>query len=575
MRRLLSFGRKLLLGGAPLLLVSGCTGTGRAAHHPSELRPAATSGAAPFRLSEEAAARGLRFRHSYGSKSPLTIVEGMGSGCAFLDFDNDGNLDIFLVNAGQDFNRPQQQPGCALFRNQGGGRYVEVTSGSGIDYDRYGMGCCVGDYDGDGRDDLFVTGFGGCRLYRNLGAGKFADVTGAAGIVSPPGFWGTGCSFVDVNRDGRLDLYVASYVRYDPKVPYCKSGNVMSGCSPNQYRTQANQLYLNLGSGRFAERAKSLGAQDVTGAGLGVLTSDFDDDGRTDILIANDGTPNALLHNLGGTFKDVADAAGVAFAGSGKMRAGMGVDAADYDGDGQLDFIITNYQYEPNSLYRNEGGMLFSEMSQPTGIGPASMPRLKFGVAFVDLDRDGKQDLYSGSGHVLDNVAEFEKGATFEQLDQVFQHAGERFQEIPAGTAFPATPSVTRGVAVGDVDNDGAPDILTNNLGRPVRLLMNQPTNSNHWLGLELRGAGGNARAIGARVVLNGPAGTQVREVRSGGSYLSNSDFRLLFGLGPTATASDLTLTIRWPSGKSSTVKPSALDRYLKVEETTAKGGDR
>jgi hypothetical protein len=564
-----------LLIGAPLLLAAGCGGAGSTARLPAAPAKAVSSAEAPFRLVEEAEARGVRFKHEQGSKSPLTIVEGMGSGCAFLDFDDDGNLDLFLVNAGQDFNLPRQKPGSALFRNQGGGRFVDATPGSGITFDRYGMGCCVGDYDGDGRDDLFVTGFGGCRLYRNLGGGKFADVTAAAGIVTPPGFWGTGCAFADVNKDGRLDLYVASYVRYDPKIPYCKSGNVMSGCSPNQYRTQPNQLYLNLGSGRFAEKAKALGVEDATGAGLGVLTSDFDDDGRTDIFVANDGTPNSLLHNRGGTFKDVADAAGVAFAASGRMLAGMGVDAADYDGDGRLDFIITNYQYEPNSLYRNEGGMHFTDESQTTGLGPLSMPRLKFGVAFVDLDRDGRQDLYCGSGHVLDNVAEFEKGATFEQLDQVFRNVDGRFQEVPAGAAFPASASVTRGVAVGDVDNDGAPDILTNNLGRPVRLLMSQPANANHWLGVELRGAGGNARGIGARVTLETPAGKQVREVRSGGSYLSNSDFRLLFGLGSAADGAGLTLTVRWPSGKTSTVKPTAVDRYLKVEETPAKGGDR
>ena len=570
--------KPLLLSGflataAPLLVSGGCSGTGRTPG--SAGKPAAASAAVPFRLVEEAEARGLTFKHRYGSRKPLTIVEGMGGGCAFLDFDNDGNLDLFLVDGGQDFQLSRQQPGCALYHNEGGGRFTDVTANSGIDFDQYGMGCCVGDYDGDGQDDLFVTGFRGCRLYRNRGGGRFTDVTRAAGIVTPPGFWGTGCAFTDVNGDGRLDLYVANYVRYDQKLPYCKSGTVMSGCSPNQYRTQPNQLYMNLGSGRFAERAKSLGAADGSGAGLGVLPADFDDDGRVDLLIANDGTPNALLHNTGGAFKDVADAAGVALSASGVMRAGMGVDAADYDGDGRLDFIITNYQYEPNSLYRNEGELRFTDESQSTGLGPATMPRLKFGVAFVDLDRDGRLDLYSGSGHVLDNVAEFEKGATFEQLDQVFHNEGGRVRELPAGTAFPATASVTRGIAVGDVDHDGAPDLLINNLGRPARLLLTRSTNSPHWLGVALRGAGGNGRAIGARVVLKTPAGSQMREVRSGGSYLSSSDFRLLFGLGTTVDAGELTLTVRWPSGKSTTVKPAAIDRYLQVEEIPTKGGTR
>jgi hypothetical protein len=538
--------------------------------------PRAASEGTPFALREEAAKRGLSFHHTYGDKAPITIVEGMGSGCALFDFDQDGDLDAFLVNAGQDHSKALQASASRLYRNDGHGRFEDVTPASGIRFEGYGMGCCVGDYDADGRDDLFVSGFGGCRLYRNFGHGKFQDVTKKVGLQFPRGFWGTGCAFLDINQDTCLDLYVASYVRYDPKVPYCQSGGVTTACSPNQYGTQANLLFVNLGNGHFAECAKSLGADDPDGAGLGVLTADFNADGKTDLFIANDGTPNVLLQNAGGKFRNVADRAGVAFAGSGVMRAGMGVDAADYDGDGRCDFAISNYQFEPISLYRNEGAMLFTDAAQQSGMGSASAPRLKFGLAFVDLDRDGLPDLYSGAGHVQDNISEVEKGTTFEQLDQVFENMGKgQLREVPAGDALPLTPSVTRGVAVGDVNNDGSPDLLTNNLGRPARLLVNQQKDANRWLGLDLRGKGGNFRALGARIEVKTPLGRQLREVRSGGSYLSQSDFRQLFGLGSVHSAADVRVLIHWPNGQSQSIQPMALNQYLKVTQAVALGNSR
>jgi hypothetical protein len=561
------FGRRVTVAAVlpALLLCAGCR------HTASPLPPAGATQAPPppFRLVDVAAARGLNFRHHYGARVPITIVETMGSGCAFFDYDNDGNQDIFLVNAGDDFQKPRQTPGSRLYHNNGDGTFTDVTAKSGIVVDGYAMGCCVGDYDNDGYEDLFVTGYGRNWLFHNRGDGTFEDVTAKAGILRRPGAWGMGCAFVDVNRDGHLDLYVANYVRYNPKIPLCMSANVQHGCTPNQYATQPNELYINRGDGTFREQAVALGADDPNGAGLGVVVSDFDEDGWPDIFIANDGTPNALLHNEHGRFRNLGQQAGVAYSDEGTMRAGMGTDAGDYDNDGHIDLVITNFQHEPNALYHNRTHLEFDDVSYLSGIGTPSLNHLKFGVVFADLDGDGKLDLYVGNGHVYENVAKFDDTATFEQTDQIFlNQGGGRFVEIlPASGAFPATPSVTRGIAAGDFNNDGATDLLINSLGRPVRLLENHPTRPGHWVGLKLRGTRSNRSAIGARVELRGPAGLQVREVRSGGSYLSQSDLRVLFHLGMADDPGPFSLRIRWPSGTIQDLTSPPMDRYVTITE--------
>lgn len=539
----------------------------------------------PFRLVEVSAARGLNFTHECSPRSPLTIVETMGSGCAFYDFDNDGWQDILLVNAGQDFKLPRQKPGTKLFRNTGDGNFVDVTEPSGLAaIDGYAMGCCIGDYDNDGYDDLFVSGFGRNWLFRNeafrhsgaqaLGESRpehplFRDVTKSAGILQRPGAWGIGCAFVDIDRDGWLDLYVGNYIRYDPKIPFCLTANVWHGCTPNQYSTQASELYLNQRNGKFVERAAALGADDAAGASLGVLTCDFDNDGWMDIFIANDGTPNTLLHNRKGRFRNIAQESGVAYGEDGGMRAGMGTDAGDVDGDGRFDLTITNFQHEATSVYRNLGKMHFIEISYPSGVGTASLGHLKFGVAFVDLDGDGDVDLYQGNGHVHDNVSLFNDIDTFEQIDQVYLNLGEgKFKEVsPSTGAFPDVKSVTRAVAIGDFNNDGRMDILLNSLGRPVRLLENQSPKRGPWVGLKLIGTRGNRSAIGARVELRGPGWKQVREVRSGGSYIGQSDLRVLFNLGQPENPAKLSLHIRWPNGAEQTLRSVTLDRYVTLHE--------
>lgn len=558
---------------AVLALLSGCS---RGIGAPAGGAPGPPSSTPPFRLTDVAAERGIAFRHEYGSRSPLTIVETMGGGCAFLDYDRDGWQDIFLVSAGQDFHQPVQTPGSRLYRNDGTGRFNDVTSAAGIQIDGYAMGCCVGDFDNDGWDDLFVTGFRRNYLLRNRGGHRFEDVGAKAGVLPRRDAWGTGCAFTDVNRDGLLDLYVANYVKYDPAIPLCRSGKVMTGCTPNQYQTQRNELYINRGNGTFIERAVALGADDPAGAGLGVLVCDFDEDAWPDIFIANDGTPNALLHNLRGRFENLGDRSGVAYAESGTMRAGMGTDAADYDGDGHFDLVITNFQHEPNSLYRRTAPLAFEETTFPSGIGAPSVMRLGFGVVWVDLDRDARQDLYVGNGHVYDNVREFDDTTSFEQLDQIMLNKGGGvFSEMPATSgAYPTTPSVARSVAAGDFDNDGAPDLLINSLGRRARLLRNQPAQDGHWLGVVLRGTRGNRTAIGARVEVRRGASAvpQVREVRSGGSYLCQSDLRPLFALGDAVGPESIAVRVRWPGGDWQDVPVPALDRYLTVTEQDAAG---
>lgn len=555
-------GLALLCGS---LIVLGCKSIPPSAN-PKVLKPTFDAG---FVLTNAAEQSGIRFTHTHGSRFPLTIVETMGGGSAFFDFDADGFLDVLLVNSGDDFQKPKQQPASKLFRNRGDGTFEDVTAASGIVIEGYAMGCCVGDYDNDGRDDLFVTGFGQNWLFRNETVGaipKFRDVTREVGIPARAGAWGTGCAFVDVNRDGLLDLYVANYIVYDPKIPYCKSATVLHGCTPNQYKTQRNELYINTGKNRFVDKTEALGAANPEGAGLGVLTLDYDADGWTDLFVANDGTPNALLHNQKGKFKDIGQTAGVAFGEDGTMRAGMGVGTADYNGDGKPDLVITNFQHEPNSLYENKGGSIFEDVSFRAGTGAPCMPFLGFGIAFVDLNGDGRPDLYFGNGHVYDNVDKFDDTAKFEQRDQAFINMGDRFSEVmPETGAITSTTSVSRSVSAGDFDNDGTYDLLINSLGRPARLLKNRHTKPNKWIGLKLVGTKCNRTAIGTRVVCSGGKVVQTQEVRSGGSYLGQSDLRLLFYLGENQEAH--TLTIYWYGGKTVTLPITKFNAYITIKE--------
>lgn len=554
---------------AALILLLGAGGCqNRPAASPSS-QTATPSTDAPFKLAEVAEQRGIHFRHHAADRSPITIVETMGSSACFLDYDNDGWLDVLLVNAGQDYKFPKQTSTTKLYHNNGNGTFTDATEGSGIVVESFGTGACIGDYDNDGFDDLLITGFGRNYLFHNLGNGKFEDVSAEAGLLRRPNAWGIGCAFVDVNRDGLLDIFIGNYVVYDPHMPFCQSANVQHGCTPNQYGTQPSELYINQGHGKFLEKAKELGADNKKGASLGVLICDFDDDGWMDIFIADDGTPNALLHNLHGKFEDIGQKSGVAYGEDGGMRAGMGTDAADVDGDGKFDLTITNFSNEVTTLYRNTGGLNFQEIAYPSGIGQPSLGKLKFGIVFADFDGDGLPDIYQTNGHVHDTIEKFHDVDTFEEVDQIYHNiGGGKFKEIlPASGAFPGTRSVGRSVAAGDFNNDGKTDILLNSLNRPVRLLENQTAMKGRWLGLKLAGTKSNRSAIGARVELEAPSGKQIREVRSGGTYIGQNDLRVLFNLPQGVDANSLVINIRWPSGAKQTLKQITLDKYSKVEE--------
>lgn len=558
----------ILMGCVATLFGNGaCNPKGNTKQNPEP--PNTSSAPPPFKLVEVAEERGLHFTHTASSRSPITIVETMGSTACFIDYDNDGWQDVLLVNAGQDFQKPKQVSGTKLFHNGGNGTFTDVTAQSGIVVESYATGACVGDYDNDGNDDLFITGFGKNYLYKNLGGGKFKDVTAEAGIQHRPNGWGIGCAFVDLNRDGKLDLFVGNYVIYDSRMPYCQSANILHGCTPNQYSTQASELYINLGSGKFAEKAKEWGAENKKGASLGVLMCDFDNDGWMDLFIADDGTPNTLFHNLHGKFEDIGQKSGVSYGEDGGMRAGMGTDAADYDGDGKFDLTITNFSNEVTTLYHNMGGMLFTEISYPSGIGQPSLGKLKFGIVFADIDGDGKPDLYQGNGHVHDTIEKFHDVDTFEEIDQIYHNqGGGKYKEVlPATGAFPGTKSVARSVSTGDFNNDGKIDIMINSLNRPIRLLENQSPMKGHWIGLKLIGTKSNRSAIGAQIELKASSGNQMREVRSGGSYIGQNDLRVLFNLPPGTDTKSLAITIRWPNGETQKLSQLTLDKYSKVEE--------
>jgi hypothetical protein len=567
----------VLLFFISLAILSSCNGRrGARADSPAKAEDAKRSKAEEVKASAQftdvAASVGLNFKHVYGSRRPLTIVETMGSGCAFFDYDNDGWLDVFLVQSGEDFNEPRQKSRSRLFHNKGDGTFEDVTEKAGIVLDGYGMGCCAGDYDNDGFTDLYVTNYGRTNtLLHNNGDGTFSDVTARAACSSAFGRWSTSCAFADFNADGWLDLYVANYVKYNPRIPYCQYGKIKGGCTPNEYQAQRNLFFVNNRNGTFTERAKEAGVEDSKGAGLGVVCADFDNDGKIDIYLANDGTPNTLFRNVGnGRFEDVTLTAGVGYSENGTMQAGMGTDAADFDGDGLFDIVVTNFQHESNALYHNLGNLRFTDAIFAVGMGQASLLKLGFGVKFFDYDLDGDEDLYVGNGHVFDNVEEFDTTATYKQPDQLFENVKrDHFVEISAasGSAFKAA-TVTRGVAIGDFDNNGTPDVLCNDSGGHVRLLKNQPRHKHHWLGLSLRGTVSNRSAIGARVEVRTPNGWQVKEVRSGSSYLSQSDLRLLFGLGDISDPAKVAVKIRWTRGKWQVVKLAEVDKYVTVTET-------
>ena len=512
---------------------------------------------------------GIVFQHINGASPEKHLVETMGSGGLLLDYDGDGWIDVFLVDGGS-----YADPAVAkraqhrLFRNRGNATFEDVTARSGIRHSSFGMGACAADYDADGDVDLYVTNDGPNTLYRNQGDGTFADVTAAARVGESR--WSASCAFADLDVDGDLDLWVTNYVDADRRrSPFCGNDQrtVRFYCHPLNYQPLPNTLYRNDG-GRFTDVSEQAGIAGLRSNGLGVVVTDYDGDRLPDVFVANDSMPNFLFRNAGRLqFRETALTAGVAVAADGQPRAGMGIDAGDYDRDGRFDVAITNLDFQMHSLHRALDRGLFASSAIDSGIGYPTLPFVGFGVVFLDFDNDSQLDLAIANGHILENAPQFRAGATYRQRNLLFRNTTlRRFQEAGrnAGPGF-AQAKVSRGLAAGDIDNDGDLDLLITNNGETADLLRNDGGSRSNALLLRLVGAGANTGAIGARVRLTTAATTQLREVRAGSSYLSQNDLRLHFGLGTAVRADNI--DVLWPSGRTETLGAVPAGQIVTIAE--------
>jgi hypothetical protein len=492
----------------------------------------------------------------------------MGSGSALLDYDADGWLDILCVNGGTTVTSSSTtQPRHALYHNLRNGKFEDVTVQAGLGQNRYyGMGVAVGDYDNDGYPDLYITSFGPNTFYHNNGNGTFTDVTSEAGVECPD--WSTSAAFFDLDRDGLLDLYVANYVDAAPENnPVCILKGVRAYCHPSQYRGVSDRLYKNLGNGRFRDISVASGIHNSKGKGLGVSAADFDGDGWVDIYVANDSVGNFLYkNNRNGTFTDVTMASGTGYNGEGQPEASMGVAVGDYNRDGKPDIFVTNYDTETNAFYRNDGNLVFTDVRWSSGVAALDHFWLGFGTGFLDFDNDGDLDLLIVNGHVIDNIEAIQPEFRYAQPLQLLENQNDKFVENAAfGRYASGHPRVGRGACFGDIDNDGDIDVVVTNSGEKPTLLINRCDGSNHWILLKLIGTQSNGDAVGATVQVVTEQGVQTSQIAGGGSYLSAGDLRLHFGLGSSKVIQSL--IIRWPDGLEETKHNVAVNQILSIVE--------
>jgi len=538
----------------------------------SESPPAISSRGSFTRLGAEI---GLDFVHDSGWTGSRYMIETMGGGGGFFDYDGDGWVDLYLVQSGpvpwertaNEIELPRNQ----LFRNLGDGTFENVTSGSGLGDTGYGMGACFGDVDGDGRVDVAVTNYGSNRLFRNLGDGRFEDVSSAANFDDAR--WGTSCALADYDRDGDLDLYVANYYQYSLSLHReCGNPDFPTFCPPDYFAGESDLLYRNRGDGTFEDVTRAAGVWNegpTEAKGLGAVWADLDNDHDLDLYVANDLTPNYIYWNEGGRFSAGGLASGAALNQNGVPEASMGVDVGDVDLDGRRDLFVTHFSFETNTLYRNLGGQSFQDTTEASGAGAPSLLNIGFGTVFLDWDLDGDEDLFVTNGHISDNIHLYNPTERYRQQDQLLENRAGRFHEISAASGIHVEPArVGRGAATADIDNDGDLDLLVVANRGPAEILRNDRDTGGPWVVLDLVLPSG-APAVGARARIAANDREQTRDVAAGSSYLSQSDTRLHFGLGGAAAIE--WCEIRWPDGTEEIVNEpnSLLNRITRIQQTS------
>jgi hypothetical protein len=531
------------------------------------LAASSPAGVSDVHFTDVTASAGIHFVHNAGKSGRKYLPETVGSGAAFFDADGDGWSDIFLVNS-RSWTPGAKKSTSALYRNNKNGTFTDITAGSGLDAQLYAIGVAVGDYDNDGRDDLYVTALEGDRLYRNLGGGHFRDVAKTSGIHNAD--FGTSAAWFDYDKDGRLDLFVANYVQWSQKTDVSCSldGKNKSYCTPESYKGTSSRLFHNLGNGRFADVTVKAGVGDPTSKSLGVAVVDYDNDGWPDLFVANDTQPNKLYHNnKNGTFTDRAMTAGVALSDDGSARGAMGVDFADYDRSGRYHILVGNFSNQMLGLYHNEGSGLFIDEAPGSAVGRESLRSLAFGVFFFDYDLDGYPDILAANGHIEEQIARVQPKIHYEEPPLLFRNVGgKRFENVSSnvGPAF-MKPMVARGVIYSDYDHDGDLDVLFTTSNGPARLLRNDGGNKNHWLTVRTRGAKSNRDGIGAVVRIESASGKQWSTVHSGSTYASQSDLALTFGLGSDPSVK--TVQVEWPSGVKQSFSRVAANQIVTIDE--------
>jgi hypothetical protein len=514
---------------------------------------------------------GITFRHVNGASGQFRYPETMAPGCAFLDYDRDGWLDILLVNSNYwpgEAPHGSMPPTLALYHNNHNGTFTDVTKQAGLAVTMYGMGVAVGDYDNDGYDDLYITGLNGGRLFHNNGNGTFTDVTRQAGVANS-GHWATSCAWVDYDNDGLLDLFIGNYVRYNPaEEVVCRTSGKRTYCGPTAYLRDHCTLYRNLGHGHFQDVTHLAGIDKATGKALGVAVWDFEGKGYPDILVTCDLTPNLLFRNQrNGTFRESASEAGIAYPRTGVARSGMGIDVADLYNDGKCSVYISNFAHETNTLFTLTAPSYFVDTSDESGLSATTALALGFGLFFFDYDNDGWKDVFVTNGHIQPDIARTEPTETYAQRPLLFHNRpGQPFEEVSGqmGVAMQAL-YVGRGAACGDYDNDGDLDILLTTNNGPAHLLHNEGGNRNAWLTLRLIGRKSNRDGLGAEVRVTAGGHTQRDQARSGSSYLSSSDLRLHFGLGASRQAD--AVEVHWPSGIVDRLTAVKSNQILEITE--------